>query len=209
MGPFSPFSNRGHGGRQERRQISRKRVVLTDRATLIDRLTSAETSALLPPLPTRSLHPQSSPTKPRSISTTAQNAADQPKTSSTPAVPPPSTGSGQTANVNPKPNEPASDGGVISTGPVISSQRTEAIKAETIAPEAVTVAPGLPETRDVEGGSAVRGGFDIKMPIHSVEREDAQIIVSSSLHFILVSCPLSILLTPWKPIYKSKFTRRR
>lgn len=114
----------------------------------------------MPALTTRSA--PSSPSKPRHVSTTAPRHFP-PKNAATPEPPQ-------------KPVEPAHEEHVTSTGPSVVSQRTEAAKVTPVAPEQVTVAPGLPATRGQHSGSAEK--FTVKMPVQRAELETEQVIVS-------------------------------
>jgi hypothetical protein len=68
------------------------------------------------------------------------------------------------------------DDHVTSTGPKILSQRSEATKVEPIKAESITVAPGLPETKDVP--KPKKNTLDVKMPGPPVEAQREQVIVS-------------------------------
>ena len=136
------------------------------RSVLIDRLSSADTSALLPPVPpmpaltTRSA--PASPIKSRGISTTTARSFPPKEQRPTPT---------------PKAHETVSHSHVTSTGPAVESQRTEAVKASPVTKAEVTTAPGLPETRNVEKTSGAR--LEMQMPRPEAETEIEQIIVSN------------------------------
>ena len=131
--------------------------ILTYRATLITRLSSADASAHLPPVPPL-------PARPSGQSKTA-------KASSTRAI---SSSKFRSADL------PKSGDTVTSTGPEVASQRDEAPKKEDIEPEEVTTAPGLPETATVSAADA-RKGEELTPKIPDMERSEKkieQVIVS-------------------------------
>jgi hypothetical protein len=133
-----------------------------NRAALVARLSSAEASSLLPPvppLPRSTPSAISSPPTSRNLSTTSARQ-----------LPPKSKAS------KPAPAGNSSDT-VTSTGPQVSSQRTEAPKVAPVTPEEVTVAPGLPATKDA--GKGVEG-LDVKLPSPPAESEIDQIIVGDT-----------------------------
>jgi len=134
---------------------------------LIDRLSSAEVSAMLPAMPSMpakfSVASQSNFI--RSLSTTASTAAKQrSRSSSQPTVP-------VTENAEQSTDEP-----VTTTGPDVISQRTEAPPTEEVAPETLSVAPGLPNTKATEQSKGQT--LDLKMPMPAETEEIEQIIVS-------------------------------
>ncbi|ORY28475.1 hypothetical protein BCR39DRAFT_534834 [Naematelia encephala] len=127
-----------------------------NKTALIDRLSSAETSASLgpvPPLPRKSS---------KQLSTTSSRALP-PKRSASPARKARTETQGQDQDQEP----------VTSAGPPISSQKTDAPSAEPVRAEQVTVAPGLPETADV---GKTRDTLDIKMPQPEAEQPTTQSI---------------------------------
>ncbi|KAL7423082.1 hypothetical protein Q5752_002381 [Cryptotrichosporon argae] len=114
-----------------------------NKATLVSRISSAEASAFLPPVP-----PVPSAllqTRPRALSTTPRALAGKQADAAAP---------------------------VASTGPQISSQRTEAAKPEPIKPEDLSVAPGLPASKDA--GKGVGEKLDVKLPSPKAEEEADQ-----------------------------------
>ncbi|KAK8858625.1 hypothetical protein IAR55_002854 [Kwoniella newhampshirensis] len=123
-----------------------------NKATLVSRLESAETSSLLPPLPPF-------PNNARTLSTTAFRSQPPKKATkdSTTAAPGPATAVSADALES-----------VTSTGPQVSSQRTEALKPEPVAPEQVTVAPGLPNSKV----AANQGGAKLDMSFPSVKADE-------------------------------------
>ncbi|WWC88723.1 uncharacterized protein L201_003636 [Kwoniella dendrophila CBS 6074] len=134
-----------------------------NKATLVSRLESAETSSLLGPLPpltfnngnsTRSISTSASSSFASSSSTSA-GSASKPKKDSAP----------------PTSKEPPS---ITTTGPQVSSQRTEAIKVDPIQPEQITVAPGLPKS-DI-AASTTKESLDVKFPRSQAEEEVEQVI---------------------------------
>ena len=68
------------------------------------------------------------------------------------------------------------DDKVTSTGPSVVTKQTEAPKRVPVAPEEVTVAPGLPETKNT--GKTKKQTLDVKMPRPEAEKENDQFIVS-------------------------------
>ncbi|WWC96046.1 hypothetical protein V866_002913 [Kwoniella sp. B9012] len=124
-----------------------------NKATLISRLESAEQSSLLGPLPPF-------PNGARGLSTTASvSQPPKPKRDST-------TGPGPATSEDPS---------VTSTGPQISSQRTEARKVDPIEPEKITVAPGLPKS-DVAATKDVSEKLDVRFPGSQAEKDVEQVI---------------------------------
>ncbi|WVW84610.1 hypothetical protein I302_106644 [Kwoniella bestiolae CBS 10118] len=124
-----------------------------NKATLISRLESSEQSSLLGPLPPF-------PNGARSLSTSASVAQPpKPKKDST-------TGPGPATTEDPS---------VTTTGPQISSQRTEARKVDPIEPEKITVAPGLPKS-DVAATRDVGEKLDVRFPGSQAEKEVEQVI---------------------------------
>ncbi|WVQ83108.1 hypothetical protein IAT38_005246 [Cryptococcus sp. DSM 104549] len=129
-----------------------------NKATLVSRLESAETSSLLGPLPPF-------PNGSRSLSTSAA-VAQPPKSKKAP-----------TASAPPVPSDSDVDvaaPGVTTTGPQVSSQRSGAVVPDKVAPEQVTVAPGLPDSKV----AAVSGGetLDVRIPGAKPDAEVDQII---------------------------------
>ena len=112
---------------------------------------------MLPPVPplqqltTRSA--PSTPAKVRTLATTASRKQPAPK-------------------ADPE-HDPKSDEHVLSTGPKIESQRSEALKPEPVAPERVGAAPGLPATAAKSAG----GGLNMQMPGAPATQEVDPIIV--------------------------------
>lgn len=148
---------------------------------MVARLASSDVTTLLPPQPplARELRKTASTPalRPRTISSTAPKRFP-PKTSDSSASTPPATPAAPTTEAD------HHDHSVSTTGPAVSSQRTEAPKVEKVAPEAVTVAPGLPETKDA--GKNVGNMLNIKMPKPREEGEIDQIIVSPKMHHPLI-----------------------
>ncbi|WWD04809.1 hypothetical protein V865_002880 [Kwoniella europaea PYCC6329] len=124
-----------------------------NKATLISRLESAEQSSLLGPLPPF-------PNGARGLSTTA--SINQP----------PKSVEGSTSGSGPVTSEVPS---VTSTGPQISSQRTEARKVDPIEPDKITVAPGLPKS-DVAATKDVSEKLDVRFPGSQAEKDIEQVI---------------------------------
>lgn len=145
------------------------------RSVLVARLTSADISGHLPPVP-----PMPSSTAPalrnakslpalRQLSTSS--AASASKSTKTPSPTKPQ-GADQAPVADPV-DQPV----VTSTGPAVVSQKTEAAKPEPVEPEMVTVAPGLPETKASEGD---RKSLDVQMPGPRTDSAPEQVIVSLS-----------------------------
>ncbi|WWD18516.1 hypothetical protein CI109_102969 [Kwoniella shandongensis] len=128
-----------------------------NKSTLISRLESAETSSILPPLPPF-------PNNARTLSTTATRSQPPKATKDSTTAPGPATSVSADASES-----------VTSTGPQVSSQRTEALKPEPVAPEQITVAPGLPESKvaATQSGAALE---TTSFPSVKVEDEIEQII---------------------------------
>lgn len=129
---------------------------------MVSRLESAETSSLLPPVPPI-------PSSVRSISSTTSlsrsgKLSDAPKTGT----------SSKDAEVDPNVAPGVS---VTGPGPQVISQRTSAVNPDTVPPEQVTVAPGLPESKvGTEGAGET---LDVRMPSVSADEEIDQVIVRS------------------------------
>ncbi|WWC70701.1 uncharacterized protein I206_104652 [Kwoniella pini CBS 10737] len=140
-----------------------------NKATLVTRLESSETSNLLGPLPpfpssTNNTNGNSIPNGIRSISTSA-----------TLSQPPKSSKKGTTSSpANSSSTDTKEDPQVLTTGPQISSQRTEAIKVDPIEPEQITVAPGLPQSDVASSSSGER--LDLRFPGSQSEQEVDQVI---------------------------------
>ncbi|WVQ73090.1 hypothetical protein IAR50_002653 [Cryptococcus sp. DSM 104548] len=121
-----------------------------NKATLVARIESAETTSLLGPLPPF-------PTGARSLSTSSP-AAFPPKKKSTSA-----------------PKEDGHDAapGVSTTDPAleVQSQRTAAVHPDPVAPEQITVAPGLPESKS----SDISASSDLRIPVTSNEKDTGEI----------------------------------
>ncbi|WWC62499.1 uncharacterized protein I303_105095 [Kwoniella dejecticola CBS 10117] len=142
-----------------------------NKATLISRLESAETSALLGPLPPL---PQSSSNTLGSTSS-IPNGTRSISTSASLSQPPKSSKKGSSSSSTPSSaNQTKEDPSVITTGPQISSQRTEAIKVDPIEPEQITVAPGLPQSDVAASTSGEK--LDLRFPGSQAEKEVDQVI---------------------------------
>ncbi|KAK4684237.1 hypothetical protein P7C73_g5956, partial [Tremellales sp. Uapishka_1] len=79
---------------------------------------------------------------------------------------------------------PVSSDTVASTGPAISTPQTQGLKPETIAPELVTVAPGLPESRSAGLSVEERERLDVKLPKYAADKEVEQTIPSTPDNFL-------------------------
>ncbi|WVF68933.1 hypothetical protein IAT40_003707 [Kwoniella sp. CBS 6097] len=125
-----------------------------NKAALVARLESAETSSLLGPLPPF-------PASARSLSTSASLSQPPKKSSSS---------SASSSSEQPKES-------VTSTGPQVSSEKhdhdTPAVTP--IEPENVTVAPGLPQTKDLEVSKSGEQ-LDLKFPLPQAKEEIDQVI---------------------------------
>ncbi|TYJ58441.1 hypothetical protein B9479_000647 [Cryptococcus floricola] len=121
-----------------------------NKATLISRIESAETTSLLGPLPPF-------PTGARSLST------------SSPAAFPPKKKTSSAAKEESHDVAP----GVSTTDPAlqVESQRTAAVHPDPVAPEQITVAPGLPESKSAAGS----GSSDLRIPITTNAEDSGEI----------------------------------
>jgi hypothetical protein len=151
------------------------------RAALITRLTSAEISAHLPPMPNANanagqLQSTSSATRnSRSISSSATALASKSKVKTEPTPKSP---------VGEIEAEPVSTDTITSSGTPVASPLLDAPGVATIDPESITVAPGLPETKNVEVTISEDERADLKMPLPKEDAESDQIVV----------CPLHLSL---------------
>lgn len=132
---------------------SRIRCQLTCRPQLLERLSTSDATGIMPPVPPL-------PAAYRKLSTTASASAAK---ANTPGASKPG-------------REPADEQPVSTSGPDVSSVKTEVPEAEPVRTEDVTTAPGLPETKNVKESSLNRS-LDVKMPGPPAEREAAQTIV--------------------------------
>ncbi|OCF37224.1 hypothetical protein I316_01131 [Kwoniella heveanensis BCC8398] len=134
-----------------------------NKAALVARLESAETSSLLGPLPPF-------PNGSRSLSTAASVSQPPKKSSSASAAASSSSSSSSSKKQEPKET-------VTSAGPQVSSEKhdhdTPAVMP--IEPENVTVAPGLPQTKDLDAGKSAEQ-LDIKFPVPQAKEEVDQVI---------------------------------
>ncbi|OWZ47132.1 hypothetical protein C356_02800 [Cryptococcus neoformans c45] len=150
-----------------------------NKATLVSRLESAETSSLLPPVPPI-------PSSVRSISSSTSfsrsgKLSDAPKASA----------SSKDAEV-----DPSVAPGVSVTGPGLQviSQRTSAVNPDTVSSEQVTVAPGLPESKiGTEGAGET---LDVRMPSARADEEIDQVIPLIPDNFSAHSYPSSASTDP-------------
>lgn len=139
-----------------------------DRSLLIDRLKSSEATAFLPPMPVTPSHQISSANFARHISTSASVSA-------------PKKGKAKSDAATTEVEAPVSTETVLSTGPEVVSQRTEAPKTEEISPETEAAAPGLPETQ--VAAEPDKDALGIQLPeITDKAPEVAQSIVSRAFH---------------------------
>ena len=129
-----------------------KRREIDDRSTLVARLSSAETSQHLPPMPSL-----------RTISTTSPASAK--KSDSNAKATPGKEEDTATMNTTKE----------MTTGPEISSKSVEAEAFEKPTKEQLNVAPGLPESGKVAPSSGER--LSVKMPGQEAESETDQVIV--------------------------------
>ncbi|WRT67836.1 uncharacterized protein IL334_004810 [Kwoniella shivajii] len=141
-----------------------------NKATLIARLESAETSSLLGPLPP---FPNVNVTGTRSLSTSA-SVYQPPKSKK------------ETA-----PTKAASedDPSVRTTGPevLVSSPATESRKVDPIEPEKITVAPGLPQSDVASTTSGEK--LDLVFPRSQAAEEIDQVIPSTPDNYASTSAP--------------------
>ncbi|WVQ96450.1 hypothetical protein IAU59_003555 [Kwoniella sp. CBS 9459] len=138
-----------------------------NKAALIARLESAETSSLLGPLPPF-------PNGVRSLSTSAPLSQPTKKsTSSSSASASASSSSSKPAEQQSQPKE-----SVTSTGPQVSSEKHDhdTPTVTPIEPENVTVAPGLPQTKDLDVGSKGGEQLDLKFPMPQAKQDVEQVI---------------------------------